>query len=171
MSWRPGARGGAKRYVCDYLISWFMLIVWFHQSLKWCKLVCSLQILSVSRGVIRIQWSLDSDDTTTWNWLWLEGGQLVRILTSQPGNWNGWIFCTNGDGATVVLYTFIHTSIYHHVSVLCPIMTCCHCSLGLEDNCHVLLKLTWGPIHGRMGTPVANNFLLLLLLFHPNRNV
>ena len=122
------------------ITSWFLLLVWFYQSLKWRKLICSLQILSVSRGVIRIQWSLDSDDTTTWNWLWLEGGQLVRILTSQPGNWNGWIFCTNGDGATVVLYTFIHTSIYHHVSVLCPIMTCCHCSLGLEDNCHGLLK-------------------------------
>ena len=57
------------------------------------------------------------------------------------------------------------------VVALCPIMTCCHCSLALEDNCHVLLKLTWGPIHGRMGTPVANNFLLLLLLIHPNRNV
>ena len=82
-----------------------------------------LQILC--RRVIRLQWS--------------SVGQDMRMLTSQPGNWNGWIFCTHGDGATVVLYTFIHTSIYHHVSVLCPIMTCCHCSLALEDNCHVLL--------------------------------
>ena len=174
MSWRTGARGGAKWYVCDYLISWFMLIVWFHQSLKWCKLVCSLQILSVSRGVIRIQWSLDSDDTTTWNWLWLEGGQLVRILTSQPGNWNGWIFYTHGDGATMpmVLYTYIHpyttTSVSSvqlwHVAIaawhLRTIVMCCY------NLCEAPSMEEW-----ELRWQIMNNFLLLLLLFHPNRNV
>merc|ERR1712155_273261 len=33
------------------------------------------------------------------------------------------------------IHLYIHP---HHVSVLCPIMTCCHCSLALEDNCYVL---------------------------------
>ena len=43
-------------------------------------------------------------------------GQLIRILTSQPGNWNGWIFCTTGDGATMVLYS-IHIHPYTTTSV------------------------------------------------------
>ena len=49
--------------------------------------------------------SVSQHQDTDW-----EGGQLVRILTSQPGNWNGWIFCTNGDGAsgTVYIYSYIH---------------------------------------------------------------
>ena len=75
MSWRPGARGGATQYVCDYLISWFMLIVWFHQSLKWCKLVCSLQILSVSRRVIRME---------AWT-----------MMTPRPGTGSGWRCATS----------------------------------------------------------------------------
>ena len=88
----------------------------------------SLQILC--RRVIRIQWSSDYDDTKIWLELAAGGwpvGQDMWILTSQPGNWNGWIFCTHGDGVTVVLYTYFHTpphqcppstSFWQHISTM-----------------------------------------------------
>ena len=147
------------------ITSWFLLLV------KWRKLICSLQILSVSRTVIRIEaWTMMTPQPGTgcgWRVVSWSGYEDTDITTKLQcvDILHSWWWCHSG---TVYIH---HTSIYHHVSVLCPVMACCHCSLGLEDNCHVLLKLTWGPIHGRMGTPVANNFLLLLMLFHPNRNV
>ena len=47
-------------------------------------------------------------------------GQDMRILTSQPGNWNGWIFCNHGDGATVVLYT-VYITYIHIPPRQCPL--------------------------------------------------
>ena len=37
-------------------------------------------------------------------------GQDMRILPSKPGNCNGWIFYTHGDGATMVLYIHPYTT-------------------------------------------------------------
>ena len=86
-----------------------------------------LQILC--RRVIRLQWSLV--------------GQDMRILTSQPGNWNGWIFCTHGDGATVVPYTYFHAPPHQ-----CPLSS--YDMLPLQPG--TWGQLSWavktgGPIH------------------------
>ena len=162
------------RNFCLWLL--YMLALVNCQPRKWCQVDLIIRDLDLYRSciedrrIIRIQWSSDYDDTKTWLEL-AAGGWPVRV-------WGYWhhnqVIGMGGYSALMVMVSqwyCIHTSIHHHISVHCPIMTCCHCSLGHEDNCHVLLKLTWGPIHGRMGTPVANNFLLLLLLIHPNRNV
>ena len=102
---------------------------------------------SLCRRVIWIQWSLDYDDTKTWLELAAGGwpvGQDMRILTSRNQ-----VIGMGGYSALMVMVSewyCIHTSIHHHISVHCPAMTCCHCSLALEDNCNVLLKHTC-PIH------------------------
>ena len=143
---------------------WFLLLVWFYQSLKWRKLICSLQILSVSRRVIRIQWSLDSDDTTTWNWLWLEGGQLIGMgeysaLMVMVPQW----YCIH-----LYIHPYTTTSVSSvqlwHVAIaawhLRTIVMCCYNlreAPSMEE-----WELRW---------QIMNNFLLLLLLFHPNINV
>ena len=57
------------------ITSWFLLLVWFYQSLKWRKLICSLQILSVSRTVIRIE---------AWT-----------MMTPRPGTGCGWRCATS----------------------------------------------------------------------------
>ena len=109
MSWRPRAKGGATRYVCDYLISWFMLIVWFHQSLKWCKLVCSLQILSVSRRVIRIElglwWHHDLELAVAGGWPVSQDTDITTRYLEWVDILHSWWWCHSG---TVYIYTYIH---------------------------------------------------------------
>ena len=150
MSWIPRAKGGATWYVCDYLISWFMLIVWFHQSLKWWKLICSLQILSVSRRVIRIE--------------------ALTMMTPRPGTGSGWrcftssgywhhhqVIAMGGYSALMVMvpqwyYTYIHIPPRQ-----CPLSN--YDMLPLQPG-------TWGQLQCAVKTYVRPHSLLLLL-FHP----
>ena len=94
-----------------------------------------------------------------WNWLLV--GQDMRILTSQPGNWNGWIFCNHGDGATMVLYT-MYTYIIHQYTTT---------SVSTVQLWHVTIA-AW---HLRTIAMRCENFReapsITITAIHPNRNV
>ena len=146
-----GGGGGEKwcswlKNFCLWLL--YLLALVSCQSCKWCQVDLIITDLDLYRSCVE-EWIEFSEARTMmtprpgWNWL-LEGGQLVRI-------WGYWhhnqVIGMGGYFALMVMVSqwyCIHTSIHHHISVHCPLMTCCHCSLGLEDNCHVLVKLTWG---------------------------
>ena len=172
MSWRPGAKSCAKRYVCAYLISWFLLIVWFHQSLKWCKLVCSFQILSESRRVIRIE--------------------ALTMMTPRPGTGSGWrcatssgywhhhqVIAMGGYSALMVMvpqWYCIHLYIHPYTTTSVSSVQLWHVAIAAWHlrtivMCCYNLREAPSMEEWELRWQIMNNFLLLLLLFHPNRNV